>query len=176
MNTILPAKRVIAITISPPTRVKISKRSGMDKEELRERYDKDTRLIQKSLNRSSNEYAIYPEFDDKGRLHYHGIVTVKSNVSFKLETIPMLGEHLGFVLVKENPDNKWKEYMLKEWLDTQLILDIENPITYTDLRTVVRKRQPKQTMKEIKNTPPVPVWYEFNEKTKLFEETHATTS
>jgi len=161
--------RKIALTISPEQRVEV-KANGLNLEEVRQRYLKDCYCLHTALNRCSNNYTIYPEFDDKGRLHYHGIVFVHSLIAMKLETNPVLQDKLGFICIKYDPDEKWDQYCEKEWEITKEILDITDPIRHIDLRKlkrpVIRKPpvnaneckiliQLNKSIKTVKRTPPL---------------------
>lgn len=97
-----------ALTISPPVREKSP----------RYLYNGDKPILIRQLNRCSDHYILYPEFDPKGRLHYHGVVrltsktswgfvksTIQSMIGFScLKQIKTHGEHIG-----------WLNYCRKEY-------------------------------------------------------------
>lgn len=129
----------LAVTISPKDRVGeyYAKRYANP---LRMIYDDDVNLIRRALNRSSNDYVIYPELDATGRLHYHGTVKVNNMVNWKSTTCGRL-KTLGFIKVKVNPNSGWDKYCTKEWDQTQKILDICVPITYAKLKSGPKVRE-----------------------------------
>jgi len=97
-----------ALTISPPIRPQSNKHL----------YNSDKPFIQKQLNRCSNHYILYSEFDLTGRLHYHGIILLNSISSwgFVKKTID---KNLGFTCLKELRTFKdrlgWLLYCTKEY-------------------------------------------------------------
>lgn len=111
------------ITISPPPR--LGKPSVL--------YGDDMHVIQWVL-RKIKRYIIYPEFDEKRRLHYHGmiIMTASERCTLYKECIPKLTSLLGYVDTSEpknfNENLRTVLYCQKEWNDTKHILDIESPI------------------------------------------------
>lgn len=96
-----------ALTISPPARV----------QSPRHLYNSDRPYIQRHLNRCSSHYIMYPEFDKKGRLHYHGIILLNSLSSwgFVKSTID---KNLGYCCLKRLPTFTdklgWLLYCTKE--------------------------------------------------------------
>lgn len=138
----------IALTISPPDRR--AKYSLMKvKNPCRAVYDDDIHIIRRALNRSSNDYELFPEFDMTGRLHYHGYVVINNMTNWKSYSTAQLTAHLGYIKVKTNVNSKWLEYCMKEWQQTSKILDVVSPIRYEPL-----KRGPKIKLheEEIKNS------------------------
>lgn len=120
----------LAITISPKNRVLGSKLRNANKNI----FDDDTFQIKQILKYNRiNKYIIFPEFDDKGRLHYHGILSLDRNqyIRFYKHALTKLSL-IGFVDVKklkEFQDKlKWLIYCKKEWNISSEILEIENPI------------------------------------------------
>lgn len=73
------------------------------------------------------EFEIYPEFADNGRLHYHGIVHIKDPIKWYKHCLPTLN-NLGFVVVKNNINEGWEEYIKKNWAITQRVFELEGPI------------------------------------------------
>lgn len=84
---------------------------------------------------------IYPEFDPKGRLHYHGILTLNhtEKVRFYKHAMHKL-KLLGFIDIKPMDtfkDNlKWLIYCKKDFGFTADVLDIEEPL----FKNVSKKR------------------------------------
>lgn len=78
-------------------------------------------------------YIIYPEFDEKGRLHYHGILALDSNqyIRFYKHAMHKL-KRIGFVDVKPLKTFKdklrWICYIKKSFGTTREILSIEDPV------------------------------------------------
>lgn len=126
MNTTL------AITISPPNRCKGSKL----KNPLRYMFDEDCAQMMSffKYNRIKS-FIIYPELDDKGRLHYHGIIKLDLNqfVRFHKHCIHKL-RLIGYVdivnLSKKTFEDrlKWVIYITKNWSYTKSVLDLKDPI------------------------------------------------
>lgn len=96
----------------------------------RDLYKEDTIYIRRQLNKFSNLYIIYPEFDNTERLHYHGIITITDNVKFH-KTNYLLGK-LGFtkwIKIKSNKENlRSTIYSMKDWALNRHIFD--KPILY----------------------------------------------
>lgn len=121
----------IALTISPPDRS--SKKYPLINQH-KFTYDDDKHLIEQIMKYNRiKTYIIYPEFDDKGRLHYHGILTLDHNeqVRFHRHAIHKLRK-MGFLdistLESLKANIRWILYMSMEWSITKEILEIENPI------------------------------------------------
>lgn len=101
---------------------------------------------------------IYPELDQKGRLHYHGtvVLTHTQKVRFYKFMKPKL-EQIGYVdfnLIVHPLE--WHFYCRKEWYTTKQILNQEYPISSlsikafsgrSDVRAVAMKAA-KQTEKD----------------------------
>lgn len=106
-----------ALTLSPPIR-------HGDAEYL---YDSDRYLIRKILNRCTDHYIVYPEFDKTCRLHYHGILQVKDMIKFHKHTRKALKAHFNFILVEALPSYKdhlqYMLYMRKDWGKVQGLFD-----------------------------------------------------
>lgn len=120
----------IAITISPPNRTKYIHHVNP----LRLQYDEDKDQIKSILSYNKiYKYIIYPELDEKGRLHYHGIIDLDNTryIRFHKHAIHKLRQ-LGFVditIIKQFINNlRQCIYMSKEWGSTSKILDISYPI------------------------------------------------
>lgn len=126
----------IALTISPKDRLYGEYAyllSNKILNPLRIIYRNDIEIIRRALNRCSQEYVIYPELDVSGRLHYHGIVNIKHKKNWMISSLPAL-KKLGFVCVKNNVNEGWTQYITKDWNDTKVFLDIDEPIVYRKLR------------------------------------------
>lgn len=68
--------------------------------------------IQAILRDFAHDYQIYPEFDNKGRLHFHGWFSLKDKVKFF-----RIGNKLkkyGYVKWETNLSQKWFEYCKKD--------------------------------------------------------------
>jgi len=120
----------LAITISPPSRQKYIHHVNPN----RLQYDDDKNQIKSilSYNKIYN-YIIFPELDEKGRLHYHGILNLTHThyTRFHKHAIHKL-KQIGFVditIIKEFINNiRQCIYMQKDWGTTKTILDISYPI------------------------------------------------
>lgn len=117
----------IAITISPPNRVKWTGFCNPN----RNLYDSDKFIIEAVLKYNRiKDYLIYPEFDVKGRLHYHGILNLTNAQRIRLykHAQPKLTS-IGYVDVKPI-DSKltWLCYIKKQWHFTAQVLELITPI------------------------------------------------
>lgn len=123
---------VLLITISPPKRSILKP----GKDPLYGIYMDDKFNIETVFKYDKiRNYILYPEIDDKGRLHYHGklyltnsqLIRYYKHAQFHLAKI-------GFVDVnnlskKTQKDNeRWTNYMQKDWKFTSQLLDIEDPL------------------------------------------------
>lgn len=112
----------LALTISPPHR------PGRKQELL---YYDDYFFIQQ-LELCSNHFLVYPEFDDSGRLHYHGIIDVKDEIKWYKKVLPTLQRKVGFTCVKKVTTLKdrvsWIVYMSKQWPVSKGVLSLKGPI------------------------------------------------
>lgn len=134
MNTLC---QKLAITISPPFR-DMYKNFAQPNRFL----FFDDRIQIESIFKYNKigRYIIYPELDPKGRLHYHGIVTLSHNerVRFHKHAIHKL-KLIGFVdikpLAKLKDNLKWIIYIKKEWGFTSALLEIDQPIMKQNNKT-----------------------------------------
>lgn len=119
----------LAITISPPDQVDSPK-------DLYSNWYID--LI-KYLKPSTERFCLYPELQHPtGRLHYHGMLTLKDDIKFYRHTLPGIRRHIGYVKIKKIKNElPWLIYCMKEWAYTQQTLNIKEP--------VYRKRINKKT-------------------------------
>jgi len=110
-------------------------------------YIDDLSIITNAFKKNKiKTYVIYPEFDEKGRLHYHGRITVSptQKVSLYRSVKPILERNIGFtdiVPVKHDLENLI--YCMKTFAYTQAMLDITKPIS-TDILNA-----PKIPMKKL---------------------------
>lgn len=125
----------IALTITPPYR-SINK---LYRNPNRMLFDEDADQIHCIMKYNKIKgYIIYPEFSEKGRLHYHGILTLNPTeyIRFHKHAIHKL-KLIGFVditIIKEFINNlRYVVYMSKEWGVTREILEINQPIMYRKL-------------------------------------------
>ncbi len=79
------------------------------------------RRIHEVISPFSTEYDIYPEFDDSGRLHFHGVFSCKDKVKF-YKTQNRLKKH-GFVKYEGHVTDKWLDYCKKDLLTTREVFD-----------------------------------------------------
>lgn len=120
----------LAITISPPPRYKYIK----NKDPERLQYDDDKSQIKSIMSYNKiYTYIIFPEYDDKLRLHYHGIINMTHTqyIRFQKHAIHKL-RLIGFVdisIINEFINNlRQCVYMQKNWAETKQILNISYPI------------------------------------------------
>jgi len=120
----------LAITISPPSRMLYNKNNNPN----RMLFDDDRNMIKSIMSYNKiYSYIIYPEFDEKGRLHYHGIINLTNTqyVRFHKHAIHKL-KQIGFVdisIIKTFVNNlRYIVYMSKNWGETKMILEISYPI------------------------------------------------
>lgn len=99
--------------------------------------DKDQ--IRKALNKCSDRYILYPEFDDGDRLHYHGCVIIKDPIKWYKSVKRDLQAFVGYIKTKRIKTHKlhvgWLLYSSKDWGYNQQIF--EDPI----LPRTVRRRK-----------------------------------
>lgn len=123
-----------AFTLSPPNRLIGTKLKNFN----RILYDSDRLALNSILmyNRIKR-FIIYPEFDEKGRLHYHGNITVNNTQKVRLFKHAMCKmRSIGFVDLKPlesfNDKIKWICYCKKQWHIARSVLEIEKPIMCLD--------------------------------------------
>jgi len=129
----------LAITISPPLRYN----NKLFKNPNKCQYMDDLIFIRHVFHYNRiGSYIIYPEFDQKGRLHYHGTLNLSHDelVRFYKHAVHKLG-NLGFVdhkrLLTFMDKLKWSIYCKKEFGLTRDILEIQSPImSIGDKKTV----------------------------------------
>lgn len=74
-------------------------------------------------------YEMYPELTVAGNIHYHGVIRVKDKIKWYKKVLPTL-RYKGYVCVKKDPDEKWKEYIRKDKDIMERILCRNFPIQY----------------------------------------------
>lgn len=98
-------------------------------------YNDDKPLIMKYLNKMSNHYCLYPEFDANHRLHYHGIINIKDMIKFR-HLKHLIDKLIGFVKIEKIKDHnnhlKFLIYSMKQWAENKEYF--ESPIIYSNLR------------------------------------------
>jgi len=130
----------LAITISPPSRTETRFKEPNN---LFFMDDMSSFRAVMKYNRI-RKYIIYPEFDPKGRLHYHGIINMDINeyVRFHKHAIHKL-KKIGFVDIKKLNSFidklRWVTYMRKEWGITKEILNIDQPVLPVKFRVLINK-------------------------------------
>lgn len=131
-----------SLTISPPYRRTTLR--GL-RNPLKHLYIEDTITIQCILSYNKIKgYMIFPELDPKGRLHYHGIITMSPNqkVRWFKHAKPKL-ENIGFVDMKPLETYidriRWGLYIRKEWYLTQKILELTEPLMIINKPTQKKK-------------------------------------
>lgn len=118
------------ITLSPPSRTMQYARNKF-KNPNKCVYIDDISIIKNTFRRNKiKQYICCPEFDNKGRLHYHirATVTPSQKVSIYKSVRPTL-ERLGYVdvqPVKHDVENLI--YCLKSFKETSQILEIDRPV------------------------------------------------
>lgn len=121
----------IAITISPPKRTIMQK--NIEPYNLLYNMDMYHFVSIMKYNRI-RRYILYPEFDIKGRLHYHGTLILDPNqyIRFYKHAIHKLAIKIGFIDVKKlltfKDKLRWVMYMSKEWGLSKEILSIQDPL------------------------------------------------
>ncbi len=81
------------------------------------------RKIHEVLTSFSSNYDIYPEFDDSGRLHFHGIFECKDKIKF-YRTQNRLKKY-GFVKYEGHITDKWLTYCRKDLSTTLGVFDCD---------------------------------------------------
>lgn len=111
------------ITISPPPRFNSAKAL----------YIEDKYVIQRELNKVSHRYILYPEFDNKARLHYHGFILIHDKTKWNKQVKHVLDKTLGYTLLSTFKNFKsqlgWLCYCRKEYTP-----DNFSPIFYKSLK------------------------------------------
>lgn len=115
-----------ALTISPPAR-HYAKSIDL--------YNNDMEHIRRFLNKFSSYYCLYPEFDNKFRLHYHGLVYVKDKIKLA-HTKYLFDKGFGYtkfdIIKSFNDKLKWLLYSTKQWAENSHYFIA--PIMYKNMR------------------------------------------
>lgn len=121
------------ITVSPPYR-------GLSVNKL---FRQDTDQMRQLFNQFSDHYCLYPEFDDKGRLHYHGIVRITDKI--KYFKVKYRIDQIGYCCAKELKTHmdhmRSLLYCMKEWPDTRRLFT--TPFIYSKPSKAPPKKQLK---------------------------------
>lgn len=124
MNTTL------ALTISPPLRFGSGTKLRNPNKYLYQEDMRQLKAIFKYIR--CGTYIVWPEFDEKGRLHYHGTISFDVNqwVRFHKYAIHKL-RLIGFCdtkILKTFTDKlRWLLYCRKTWNTSSMILEIDKP-------------------------------------------------
>lgn len=115
-----PYDSVQLITISPPPQL----------ESPKDTYYKWYLPLIIYLKPATSRFILYPELDETGRLHFHGIITVKDWSKLYRSSYPWIRKNVGFIDVRKKANNRlgWLLYCMKNWAHTQQILEITEPI------------------------------------------------
>ena len=125
-----------AITISPPAR-----QGRCLRFRLQDYWDS----IDVVLRRMCKSYILYPEFDDNGRLHFHGMVGDFDKCKYFCWKYKL--DRIGFTCVKPITNSLvWMLYCQKNWRKTCKVFSYE---AY-DLKPLFRKN--RKNKKEFKVT------------------------
>lgn len=78
-------------------------------------------------------YILYPELDERGRLHYHGILTLSNTEYIRFEKharhkLRQLGHVDTSDCTQLKNNMRYMIYMKKNWMVTKDILEISDPI------------------------------------------------
>lgn len=105
--------------------------------------------IQKILNKISNYYCLYPEFDKNGRLHYHGVINIKDKLGYYKKKY--LIDRIGYCKIdplKSFKDKlRWLVYCTKEYA---LLAEEYAPIIYKSFKKIkqfkLKEKKPKNIL------------------------------
>jgi len=144
----------MAITISPPNRITIHNHWKDPNTSI---YIDDKQYINQVFKYAKiKHYMIYPEFDDKGRLHYHGIVTLTNTeyIRFRKYVQPKLTK-IGFVDTSElltfKHNLRYLYYCTKQFHEAKQILNINTGISGISLTQTNRTKSAKSQQNSEKN-------------------------
>jgi len=167
-----------ALTISPPKR--------SDYKSFRNpyaiQYIEDCSFIRSILAYNKiYRYILYPEFDDKQRLHYHGVMTLDYTQKTRVYKHAMHKlQQLGFVDIKPLYtflDNlRWVIYMKKSFGFTSTVLDISEPQLGSKSAYRIHQKISKLTLQEATatNTRPNDIFSFFNEDQLKYHNTNSS--
>lgn len=83
-------KNFYALTVSPPFR----------RGDPSFHYNDDKPFLMRLLNKCSSHYLLYPEFDVKSRLHYHGVIRIHDLFKWHKQIKPTIDAKLGFCQIQ----------------------------------------------------------------------------
>lgn len=144
----MATENYMALTISPP-------HSIMSPKYL---YQQERRYLEKVIRTFSKKYIVYPEIDDQGRLHYHGLFTIHDKIKYfnygllKLKQLPRQvtkysTQNQAYVCIKPSKTVEqrigWIVYMSKDFYTSRKVLDIVEPI-YPCKPRRIRIKHPSQ--------------------------------
>ena len=125
-----------AITISPPLKTHSSPIKIHHGEIYR---------IQRSLNKFSHHYCLYPELDNNNRLHYHGIIHIDDMIKYR-HTKHIMDKELGFIKIDKFKSFKDKlrylVYSMKQWPENKDYFI--KPIIYERLKRGCKPPTPQE--------------------------------
>lgn len=102
----------------------------------------DTVLNSNKLKHTLQDYYFVPELNTNGNIHIHGWYKIKDRIKYYKWFIPAC-KCWGFTLVKnKNINEKWVEYVNKEFHDTLDILGEGTPMPWCD--SVAQEYQEKR--------------------------------
>lgn len=120
---------IYAVTISPPKR-ECTKESYI--------FETDKSYIKRYLNKISSHYCLYPEYDLQGRLHYHGIITIKDWIKYHKQIHRLIQKNIGFIkldkLLSFKDHLRYLIYAQKGFATARQIIDIKDPIIYSKIK------------------------------------------
>lgn len=91
--------------------------------------------------RPALDFAIYPELNASGNIHYHACMTVLDKIAWYRRLLPQL-KRKGFVCIRKITSDKWKEYCEKD-RETFSKVFIPYPLTPQNFpRKVKEKHKP----------------------------------
>jgi len=72
--------------------------------------------------------VVYPELNQNGNIHYHAKLNILDNIKWYKQVLPTFKRH-GYVVIKRgNINEKWDEYIKKDQVLIQEILEQPIPI------------------------------------------------
>lgn len=83
----------------------------------------------KYLANCCNKLYIYPELNQNGRIHYHGVLYITDKVKWYKSVLPKF-KYTGFVMIKTEINEHWDEYIKKDSAMMEEILEYKLPIIF----------------------------------------------
>lgn len=111
----------------------------------KEQFQKTSWRLLDIFNRHYTAYEFYPEFTDKGRIHYHGRYKTKSSYDAKKSYEELRKK--GFIKIENiKQHDRWLEYILKQYEETLKLIDRNyhiklDPIEYTRRQNMMAKKR-----------------------------------